>query len=258
MIFVGFGFLMTVMRKFSYSALCFTFLIGAISFQLHPLFTMLFETAYHKAHYHIAMSIELLILASFCAGSILIAFGGIIGKVTPFQLVVMVFLQTIVYTLNENICLYMGVADIGGSMVIHEFGAFFGLTVSFLITPLSAKNNPAAESSYASDVTSMIGTVFLWMYWPSFNGALADPLSERANRAFVNTILGISASCVSGFMFSSLWREDGKLKMVDIQNATLAGGVALGTIADMRIIPVVAILVGGFAGFVSTFGFAKL
>ena len=40
-----------------------------------------------------------------------------------------------------------------------------------------------------------------------------------------------------------------------VQNATLAGGVAIGTVADMPIQPFGALLVGSLAGIVSTLGF---
>jgi ammonium transporter Rh len=46
--------------------------------------------------------------------------------------------------------------------------------------------------------------------------------------------------------------------MVHIQNATLAGGVAVGTVADMAIQPFGAMLIGSFAGIVSTTGFQYL
>lgn len=46
----------------------------------------------------------------------------------------------------------------------------------------------------------------------------------------------------------------GKLKMTHIQNATLAGGVAIGAVADVLTRPVGSVIIGSFAGIVSTFG----
>ena len=48
------------------------------------------------------------------------------------------------------------------------------------------------------------------------------------------------------------------LKKVHIQNATLAGGVAVGAIADMVIEPFGAMIIGSFAGIISTLGFQFL
>ena len=61
----------------------------------------------------------------------------------------------------------------GGSMYVHTFGAYFGLAATYFYNPKTASESPNAGANYNSNLIAMIGTIFLWMYWPSFNGALA-------------------------------------------------------------------------------------
>merc|ERR1711972_702123 len=50
--------------------------------------------------------------------------------------------------------------------------------------------------------------------------------------------------------------ENGRLTTVPIQNATLAGGVSIGATANL-VSPFGALVVGGLAGLLSTWGFVK-
>jgi len=53
--------------------------------------------------------------------------------------------------------------DIGGSMYIHTFGAFFGICATWIYSPKSnCKDNPNNRSSYSSMTISFLGTFFLW------------------------------------------------------------------------------------------------
>jgi len=45
----------------------------------------------------------------------------------------MTILELIFYSINENLSLLMGVADIGGSTVIHLFGATFGVILAWYL-----------------------------------------------------------------------------------------------------------------------------
>lgn len=49
----------------------------------------------------------------------------------------------------------------------------------------------------------------------------------------------------------------GKFSMEDIQNATLAGGVAVGSSSDLVIGPNFAMVIGLIAGLVSVMGFIR-
>ena len=80
----------------------------------------------------------------------------------------------------------------------------------------------------------MVGTVFLWCYWPSFNCALAAGNAQM--RVVVNTVLALTASAIAAFGTSALFHK-GKFTMEDVLNATLAGGVIIGSTCDMFTMP---------------------
>jgi ammonium transporter Rh len=109
---------------------------------------------------------------------------------------------------------------------------------------------------FCSDVFAMIGTLFLWVYWPSFVAVYAE--GNAQNRAVINTVFSISASCLSACVVSSLLRPGRKICMVDVQNATLAGGVSIGAVADHALGGGGALLVGVVAGSLSTVGYVYI
>ena len=89
---------------------------------------------------------------------------------------VLATLEIFFYGLNETICAgELGAVDMGGSMYVHTFGAYFGLAASYFFQPKKAIEDKKSrcEGDYNSQLIAMIGTVFLFMFWPSFNGALA-------------------------------------------------------------------------------------
>ena len=56
------------------------------------------------------------------------------------------------------------------------------------------------------------GTVFLWMFWPSFNGGAAS--GDEQHRAIINTYLSLTACTVITFAVSQLVNKRGRFNMV--------------------------------------------
>lgn len=57
------------------------------------------------------------------------------------------------------------------------------------------------------------GTLFLWMYWPSFNSAIANH-GDGQHRAAINTYISLASCVVTAVAISSLSNRTGKLDMV--------------------------------------------
>uniref|UniRef100_A0A4W5JQN5 Rh family C glycoprotein n=1 Tax=Hucho hucho TaxID=62062 RepID=A0A4W5JQN5_9TELE len=222
MIFVGFGFLMTFLKRYSFGAVGFNFLIASFGLQ----WALLMQGWFHSLDPQtgkIFIGIESLINADFCVAGCLIAYGAVLGKVSPVQL-------------------------------LHSLG-YYGLSISrVLYRPNLHQSKRMQGSVYHSDTFAMIGTLFLWMFWPSFNSAITDH-GDGQHRAVINTYLCLASTVLTTVAISSLSQKTGKLDMVHIQNSTLAGGVALGTAAEFMISPYGALIVGFFCGIISTMGY---
>ena len=109
-------------------------------------------------HFVTLMTCFRLIGADICAAAILISFGAVLGKTSPLQLFIMAFFEVIFYAINETLCFkYLQISDMGGSIVIHTFGAYFGLAVAFALYREEAVENSNEGSTYQSDLSAMIG-----------------------------------------------------------------------------------------------------
>jgi len=251
MLLIGFGFLMVFVKKYGRSALTATYLLVSVSIPLYFL-----KESFHGVGSSEGI-IDKLILAEFAAASLLICAGAVLGRLKMSQYMLLGVLFVPFYALNEWIVLNGGlglisgkVVDTGGSIVIHAFGAIFGLAVAASMTTQKEYETPI-ECDDTSDRYSLLGSMVLWVFWPSFCAALVAP--SDVPRTAVNVILALCGSTIATY-FASI-RLRGKISAADIANATLAGGVAIGSTCDMAV-PGTAFAIGIMAGIVSTFGFA--
>ncbi|NWV88567.1 RHAG protein, partial [Machaerirhynchus nigripectus] len=255
MIFVGFGFLMTFLKKYGFSSVGFNMLIAAFGLQ----WGILMQGFWHMEGGKIHVNILSMINADFSTATALISFGALLGKTSPIQMLILTLLEITIFACNEHLVTeVLEATDVGASMTIHAFGAYFGLAAAFILyRPGLTNKHENDESTYHSDMFAMIGTLFLWLFWPSFNSAITTGLEAKAT-AIINTYYSLAACTVVTFALSSLVDKRGKFNMVLIQNATLAGGVAVGTCADLAIHPFSAMFIGALAGVVSVLGFQFL
>jgi len=173
-------------------------------------------------------------------------------------LVLMAFMEPMFYWLNIYLCLFpsqIAAFDVGGGMVIHVFGCYYGLAVTWFLTSNHTRGHEDNTSCYSSDLFAMIGTIFLWIMWPSFNAATALDGVQRQD-AIVNTFLSLCACVASSFVFSRILEN--KFEAVHVQNSTIAGGVVMGVAAHLQMSPAGALGAGWISGMASVYGFVYL
>ena len=254
MLLVGFGFLMVFVKNYGRSAITATFLLVSVAIPLYYLKDSLGILGSSD------IDIDRLILAEFAAASLLICAGAVLGRLKMFQYMILGLLFIPSYAVNEWILLEGGLGlvkeglfvDTGGSIIIHTFGALFGIGAIITMTTQKEFESPI-ESDATSERFSLLGSMVLWMFWPSFCAALVAPADVPATA--INVILALCGSTLATYFASVRLRR--KISAADIANAALAGGVAIGAVCD-KTNTLNAFIIGILAGAVSTFAFAVI
>jgi ammonium transporter Rh len=227
MLLVGFGFLMVFVRNYGYSATTGTYLVVAAGL---PLYVLLRSTGWISAGPVSADTIKAVLLAEFACAAALIAMGAVLGRMKLYQYALLAVLAVPAYMFNEWMVLdgglgaTKGFVDSAGSIVIHAFGAYFGLGLSLALTN-ARQREIEVESDVTSDRFAMLGSMVLWLFWPSFCSAVVAP--AEMPKTVMNTLLALSGATLVTFISSTLLRKN-KLSYGDMANAALAGGVAIG------------------------------
>lgn len=131
----------------------------------------------------LSLSTHSLINADFCCAGSLIAYGALLGKVSPVQCLVVTLFGITLFAVEEYIILdllhvsadlpgllrrfevllsdsfvFTQCRDAGGSMVIHAFGGYYGLAISWVLyRPNLHLSKRLNGSVYHSDMFAMIG-----------------------------------------------------------------------------------------------------
>ncbi len=246
MLLLGFGFLMVFVRGHGYSSIAATLLAVSISIPIY----MLIKSYMGEGS---VLDIVPFLFAEFAAASLLIAIGAPLGRLKIEQYMLLSLLFVPIYFLNEWLILesgmFAGFQDTGGSVVIHAFGAYFGMGL-VATTAKKFKDAPACEEDATSNQFCLLGSLILWVFWPSFTSAVAAP--DRVLLTAINTVFALCGASIATIIMSKLIR--GKISVEDMANAALAGGVAIGSTCDIAS-PGFSMIVGILAGMLSVTGY---
>ncbi|XP_064321203.1 ammonium transporter Rh type A-like [Phalacrocorax carbo] len=256
MLVVGLGLLLMFLPRYGLSAVTHNFLLLNFSTQWA---LVLKGLLHHFQHGQAHLDLHNLLTAEFAAVTVLISVGAILGRTSPCQLLVMAVCEVPIYFTSEwAIITCLGSLDVGGTITIHVFSCYFGLGVSKALFGTARRLvHPKETPTPRSDLLSLVGTLILWVFWPSFVAVLCQP-GDAQHRAILNTFLAMSASAVTTVVASSLLERNSKLSPGHVQNGSLAGGVAIGAVADMAMLPVAALALGSLSAVACVLGFRFL
>ncbi|NXD69348.1 RHD protein, partial [Eolophus roseicapillus] len=246
MLIFGFGFFLMFLKRYGFSSTGFNLLVIVLGVQC----SVLIDTFVLLLQRQSKHQLERLLKAAMSMTAVVISTGAVLGKTNPVQLILMTVLELIVFRMSRWMnTTFLQITDNISMMHVHLFGAYFGLAVSSRFSEPSPRSDKNA-STPKSDLLSMLGTLFLWVFWPSFNSVV----SESKWRAIYNTYFGLAVSAVTAFALSVLTTKDGKFRMTHIHSAVLAGGVAVGYAAQSIKYPWIAMVLGLLASVIAILG----
>ena len=270
MIFIGFGMLYTMLKDHQWSSVAIVLFFEIISIEFSFFCHYLWYNTFSNEAWKTKIDINYKILSDilYNSATVVITLGALIGKLTIIQYFFISILETFFASLNYFLC-YERIEGIdnGGSIYISTFGSIFGILMSIILFCRDSEyskisNNPHNNSDYYSNMFSFIGSLFLWLYFPSFNIANIQINDSKISEIFryrgiINTYLSMCGSVISTFIVSPLIYK-GKIKIEHLLNGTYVGGIIIGGCCTICFYAWAALLIGSIGGAISTLCLWKL
>lgn len=258
MVFVGFGILHTYLKHHSWTSITVTFLMATFSIELGIFSIYIFRHAFKEEFMKNEFNLELIIESILNSAAILVSSGLILGKLSLPQYAIMALLETIFCSLNYGLIkVKIEATDAGGCLYVHTFGAIFGLALYLVLFCSTKEKQKSIDNeiynggSYISNVTTFIGSLIIWCYFPSFNSALTKRGSFKY-RAIINTYLSLCGSVMGTFSITPLFYE-GRFRMKQILYGSFVGGVLISGCCSICEHHWAALLVGFLGGGIASF-----
>lgn len=270
MVFIGFGMLYAMLKDHQWSSVAIVLFFETISIEFSFFSYYLWDNIFKKGNWtNVTIDFNVLTCIDFNSATVLISLGALIGKLSLIQYFWLSVLETFFASFNYFLCYKKIEAfDNGGSIYIFTFGSIFGIVMSIILFCRENEyskitSNPHLNNDYYSNIFSFIGSLFIWLYFPSFNTAYIQ-VYESINsteilryRGIINTYLSMIGSVLSTFIVSPLI-YNGKLKIEHLLNASYVGGIIIGGCCTICSHAWAAILIGSLGGIITTLCLWKL
>lgn len=241
------AFLMLFIKRYEWGVALATLLVFAVSW---PLYLVV-----HSEIFGLALNIEAAIKAAFAAITLVIAIGVFLGHISTMHYLLAAALFVPAYMFNEWFMFdYLtGVADAGGSVLVHVFAAYWGWGVAIGLWNKRVSGEPMHTTVHSVSFV-WLASMLLLVLWPSFVTALL-PTGEVIP-AMINCFLAMAGSILSAYLVSYVLQQR-KIDPLVYTYAILAGGVAIGATVNL-VTPVNAWIIGVLGGTISTLSFIYL
>ena len=266
-ILLGFGFLRSFLKHYSWTSISLTIIAMVLSTEF-GLFLLISWTAKKKEKWVDGkFNFQFLLDANFCAGTVVISLGPILGKISMPQYLILIIIETIGVTFNYTLLRQiLKIIDIGGTLTVHLFGSIFSGVFSFVSSFGKNEKERIQQSkhfgsNYYSNIFALFGSLIIISYYPAFNTALLnDNLYKTINNnrivkpkyeGIINTYLAILGSIVGTFTMSPIFNK-GKLLIQDVLNSCFIGGICIGGCCHLIDHYWVPILFGFFTALLTT------
>ena len=263
MLFIGFGFLHSILKKNSWASISINIVLLSISIQIALFFNFVWKMAFKEKWSGEDMNIYFINKAVFISCAISITYGCVLGKLSFVQYLIMTTLETLLATMNFMLNQEkLEIVDTGGSLYVHTFGATFALAISVVLFCSSKAKKKIFnfeklnKSDYYSNITSFLGLLFLFTFFPTYNAVLST-VQMNVNRARINTYLSLFGSVIGSLVMSGIINE-GKVILEQILYGTLSGAVIISGCCSVCLYQWAALILGTVSAVIAVIILAKI